>query len=104
MPNSWMFLLVLLILSRIFEPPFPFDLVIFLNFYFLKDVGDFRCFSFYHRGKFALLVVGISSSKKGWNNKYFFVSDNCVQGSFNQLEYAWSKLGRNLLTEYIPCF
>lgn len=46
MLNSWRFLLILLILSTIYEPPFHLDFVIFLHFYYLKNTDDTSYFSF----------------------------------------------------------
>lgn len=64
MPNLWRFLLVLLILSRIFKPPFLLDLVVFLHFYYLKDASDLSHFSFYYKGKFSFLVISVPSNGK----------------------------------------
>lgn len=76
MPNFWRFLLILLILSKVYEPPFPLDLVVFLHFYFLKDASDTSRFSIYHKKKFDFLIIYVLSNEKGWKNKYFFISNN----------------------------
>lgn len=92
----WKFLLVLLILSRISHPSFPFDLSIFLHFYFLKGTKEISHFSFYHKGKSKFLVIGILSSKTRWKNKVFFAFKNQVQNGYEQLQYIWTKLNRNI--------
>lgn len=87
MPNSWRYLLVLLILSKIFDPLFPLDLAVFLYLYYLKDVGDVGQPSFYHRGKSGFLVTRVPSSKKSWKNKFFFVSENWAQSHSDELQH-----------------
>lgn len=64
MPNSWRFLLVLLILSRILDLTFPLDPVVFLHFYFFKNADDVGWFSLYHRGNQVFLLLRFPLAKK----------------------------------------
>lgn len=76
MHNSWRFLLILVILSKIFDLPFPLNLAVFLYFYYMKDTGDSGWLSFYHEAKSSFLISNVPTSEESWKDRYFYMSGN----------------------------
>ena len=76
MLNSWRYLLGLVVLSLQYD--IRIDLLVFLNFFYLKSCKEGR-FTFYAWNKMRILK-DLASGDTGWKNKFFFVKKEGLFG------------------------